>query len=559
MSTSETEAARQPPDGGAGPTYGHWSPAWHTQLDTELLNLAWLDDDVQSEVRRELAKDPVAFAVIYFSHHLKDQQGNMSFSGAHYEWASIALEWRPPHLTSTSQQGGGGQPQPRACRDAIIAPRECGKSTWWFLILPLWAACNGYKTFIAAFANAGAQAEAHLATMKLELENNALLARDFPLICTPAKKRSGGTVADRSGMMRSANGFVFAARGIDASVLGMKVDQRRPELLILDDIEPDESNYSPDMMIKRLSTVTDAIFPLNIYAAVAIIGTVTMPGSIMHQCVKAAVGVDVADWIADEQVRCHYIPPIITLPDGSEASVWPQKWPLEFLTAIRHTRSFAKNYANDPMARDGVYWVREDFRFGDLTGCTKTALFVDPAVTTKKASDFTGLAVVSFRPGRVESVPTGRRDPRGVPLVRQRIVEPAQVVVRESQGVKLTGRHLRAHVERLLERFPQIRLIHVESNQGGDLWSDVFAGIPSVTVSQHNSTASKEVRFAEALEHWQAGNVWHARRFGTLEEQAVGFPNAPYDDVIDAAAAGVRYFLGKPHAVPVKAREEIYV
>lgn len=527
---------------------GHWTPEWHQALDAELLNLAFLDGDVQAEVRRTLARDPVAFAIIYFSHHLKDTDGNITFSRAHYEWATIAYSW------------AGGQPQPREGRDAIIAPRECGKSTWWFLILPLWAACNGYRTFIAAFAHAGAQAEAHLATMKLELENNPLLANDYPLIAMPARRRSGGSVADRSGMIRMAGGFVFAARGIDSSVLGMKVDSRRPEVLILDDVEPDESSYSADMMLKRLSTITDAIFPLNIRANVVMIGTVTMPGSVMHQCVKAAMGVDVADWIADEQIRCHYVPPILVSADGTERSVWPQKWPLEFLTSIRHTRSYAKNYANDPMARDGVYWVREDFRYGELEGCTKTGLFVDPAVTSKKTSDFTGLAVVSFRPGRFELLPTGRIDPRTRgPALRRHETQPAQVVIRDSQGVRLTGRHLRQHILGILAKFPQIRLIYVESNQGGDLWSDVFAGIPAVTVQQHNSTTSKEVRFAEALEHWQAGNVLHARRFGTLEEQAVGFPNTPYDDVIDAAASGVRYFLGKPHAVPVQAREEVYV
>ena len=525
----------------------HWTPQWHTQLDQELLNIAFQEDDVQAEVRRTLAQDPVAFAIIYFGHHLKSPEGDISFSVAHYDWAATALQW------------AGGQPQPRECRDAVVAPRECGKTTWWFLILPLWAACNGHKTFIAAFASAGAQAEAHLATMKLELENNALLQNDYPGITTMARKRTGGTVADRGGMIRSANGFVFAARGIDSSVLGMKVDNRRPEVLILDDVEPDESSYSADMMIKRLATITDAIFPLNIRAAVVLIGTVTMPGSVMHQCVKAALGVDTADWIADENIRCHYIPAIINEDDGSRRSVWPEKWPLSFLEGIEHTRSYAKNYANDPMARDGVYWVREDFRYGELEGCTKTGLFVDPAVTSKKTSDFTGLAVVSFRPGRYETVPTGKRDGRGVPQMRQRIVEPAQVVIRESQGVRLTGRHLRRHIEGILARYPQIRLLYVESNQGGDLWSEVFMGLPAVTVQQHNSTTSKEVRFAEGLEHWQAGNVWHARRFGTLEEQAVGFPNTPYDDVIDAAVSGVRYFLGKPHAVPVKARQETYV
>jgi hypothetical protein len=565
-----------------------WDARWHAGLDAELLNLGFLEDaQEQAAIRRELGKDPIAFGIIYFGHHLRSNNGEgvMSFSQAHYAWAGIALGWVPPRLRGPDHpanagqptqsaidpqsdqpaSGGGGQPQPRDCRDAIIAPRECGKSTWWFLILPLWAACNGYRTFAAAFAHSGAQAEGHLATMKLELENNALMQHDYPGVALPARRKAGGTVADRQGMLHSAGGFVFAARGIDSAVLGMKVGQRRPDLLILDDIEPDEANYSADLATKRLGTVTDAIFPLNVYAAVVMVGTVTMPGSIMHQCVKAHHGVDVADWIADEQIRCHYVPPIVLTTDPAtgtvtEESVWPQKWPIEFLQSIRHTRSYAKNYENDPMARDGVYWVREDFRYGDLTACTRTGLFVDPAVTVKRTSDFTGLAVISFKPGRYEMAPTGKRDPRtGGPLHRRHEIEPPKVVIRESQGVKLSGRHLRQHCLSLLERYPQIRLISVESNQGGDLWSEVFAGIPAVTVRQHNSTTSKEVRFAEGLEHWQAGNVFHSRRFGSLEEQAVGFPNAPYDDVIDAAVQGVRYFLGKPVTVPVATRTESYV
>ena len=44
-------------------------------------------------------------------------------------------------------------------------------------------------------------------------------------------------------------------------------------------------------------------------------------------------------------------------------------------------------------------------------------------------------------------------------------------------------------------------------------------------------------------EDWQRGRVFHTERFATLEEQAVGFPRAAYDDVVDAAVTGVRYFL----------------
>jgi phage terminase large subunit-like protein len=114
-------------------------------------------------------------------------------------------------------------------------------------------------------------------------------------------------------------------------------------------------------------------------------------------------------------------------------------------------------------------------------------------------------------------------------------------------------------VLKLLAEFPEARAIVVETNQGGDLWADVFAGIPLVKVVQTHSTAPKEVRFATALEHWQRHRVHHARPFATLEEQAVGFPRAAYDDVIDAAAAGVSYFLDPPKLVKAGAKVAPYV
>jgi hypothetical protein len=522
-----------------------WDAEWHARLNMELAALPDRPVTEQAAIRRALGADPVAFAIIYFSHHLKDASGEITFSEIHYEWARIALSWRDP------------DPAPQSNRHAVVGPRESGKSTWWFLILPMWAAANGYSRFAAAFASATTQAESHLLTMRSEMDGNAVLIHDYPGLCTPMRRRSGGTVADRGGMIHMRDGFVFAAKGMDCAMLGMKIAEKRPDLLIFDDIEPDEAVYSADQATKRLGTLTDAAFPLNIRANVVMVGTVTMPGSIMHQCVRAVRGAEIEDWIADERVQCHHYEAILTDNEGAERSIWPAKWPLEWLQSIRHTRSYSKNYANDPLAREGVYWVREDFVYGDLDGCTKTGLFIDPAVTTKKTSDFTGLAVVSFRPAEVIPVATGRLDPvtRG-PLFRYRTLVPAKCVVRYSRGVRLTGKHLRDFVVgSVLPRHPAVRMIFVESNQGGDLWGEIFSEVPGIRVVQHNSSTGKEIRFGEALEYWQRHRVHHAERFDVLEEQAVGFPKAAYDDVIDAAVSGVRYFMLKENRPVVQSRE----
>jgi hypothetical protein len=515
-----------------------WDAGWHDRLNTELALLTHQPAEVQRAVRRALAADPVAFALIYLPHHMRDREGRISFSEIHYDWARIGLAWREPVT------------EPQQHRHAFIAPRETGKSTWWFLILPLWAASQGIKRFIVAFADASAQAETHLRTFKEELERNPLLRADYPELCEPARKVTGGTLADRAGMIHQKDGLVFAARGMDAKTLGLKVQERRPDLLIFDDIEGDESSYSEDQAAKRLRTVTDAAFPLNIYAAVAMVGTVTMPGSIMHQLVKAANQVELADWIADEKITAHHYQPIVTEDDGTERSVWPEKWPLSWLLGFRHTRSYAKNYANDPMGIEGAYWTRDDFRYGTLgVEATRWILVLDPAVTTKDKSDWTGWAVVACAPEQYQQTPQGRV-----------MTKPRRVEIVDAGEVKLSGEALRAWVLKTLAKWERIKAIRIEVNQGGDLWYTVLHDMP-VKLLVFTSKESKEVRFSWALDYYQTGGgrVLHRQELRKAQEQMVAFPKAPHDDIADAVVSGVLFFLREDRKVKAGASASAYV
>src|SRR5205823_11675770 len=102
-----------------------------------------------------------------------------------------------------------------------------------------------------------------------------------------------------------------------------------------------------------------------------------------------------SQWVRDEGVDVHYYPPYLAQDDGTELSVWPERWPKGFLDERRHTRSFAKNFVNLPVPTDGEYWTEADVTYGDHSpGAPTTAvLAVDGAVTTKRTSDYTGLAV----------------------------------------------------------------------------------------------------------------------------------------------------------------------
>jgi phage terminase large subunit-like protein len=500
-----------------------WDRAWHRRLNERLIQCAELKEPAdRSAVRRALGEDVVAFALIYLRDHLRgrpqrdtqgvDRPGKVSFAECHYEWARIALGWR---------QADAVLADPAQDRHAIIAPRETGKSTWWYLILPLWAAAYGHKGFVAAYAHASGQAETHLATFRKELDENPLLRADFPDLCKPARRATGNTLADRAGMYHTASGFTFAAKGIDATSLGLKVGSKRPDLIILDDIEPDEAQYSGDLVKKRLGTVRSAILPMNIYATVIVVGTVQIVGSIIHQFVRAIKGDwdDEMEWIKEDSFQPHWHRAIVELDDGGVRSLWPEKWPLQWLLDNQHTRSYQKNYDNDPRDGDGSWWRADDIVHDalDPDDYDRIVMFIDGAVTNKNKSDYTGIAIV------------------GLSVAQKRFY------VREAEEVKIVGEPLRQYVLELAE-LHQVDYIMVESNQGGDLWYTVFHDMPCKVTTYYEKT-KKEVRHRRLLGQYQrAGQpVRHERALPKYQRRLLAYPFTDHDDVLDAVAAACEH------------------
>jgi len=490
----------------------------HVTLETilaEVPDAVWAlpREQLSAALAKATKWDPLLFAALYFPHHLRDGESQpITFSAFHVELARRAQRW-----------AAGKPEQPMTERHADIAPRESGKSTWKFLILPCWAAAHEHLHFVAAFASSAAQAEMHLATFKKELESNPLLIQDFPMLCQTSRRHGGLVDKDTQSITIRRNGFIFAARGIESNTLGMKVGQRRPDMILLDDIEPDGAVYSPDQKVKRLATLTNSILPLAVHARVELSGTVTMPGSITHDLVRTLTypNEPVEEWVTDSKFQVHHYDAIVADPDtGEERSLWPEKWSLEFLLSIRHTRSYRLNYANDPMAADGAYWSEDDFRYGTTFPAALTILSLDPAVTDKITSDFTGMAVVA-----------GNKK-----LQKCR--------VRYARQVKLPpGKALRAEVTRLLEVFPEIGGILVETNQGGDTWRAILHDMPVKILTVHQSEP-KEVRAAALLADYQRGRVEHEEKLPQAEAQLVQFPGG-HDDIVDAIGSAVRHFLPK--------------
>lgn len=480
--------------------------------------------------RRALTEfDPLLFAIIYGRSLISDREGQISFADLHLELCRKALEWTLPLGPADS-------------RHVFVAGRGFGKSSWTFKLLPMWAACHGHRKFIAAFSDSATQAEKHLMGWKQLLDSSPLLRVDYPDVCEPKRRPNGNAIADNQELYEARSGFTFSAKGISTGVLGLTNSENvRPDCLLLDDIEKGESNYSLFQAKQRLTGVLDDILPMNPRAALFFVGTVTMPGSIVHELVKSKVypAEEAPAWIRSERFKVHYIKPIERSVDGGERSTWPQAFPLSFFKEMEHTREYKKNYLNLPVSLGEDFWGENDFSHGTLTDATRVLLQIDPAVTSKRESDFTAFAVIAYQPSR------------SVTRNGELVIEKAKCEVRDIIGVKLPPEKLRDLALRLISRYPEIGALRIEVNQGGDTWRSVFHDMP-VKVLVHRESVPKKVRAQNLLNHYQRNRVLHRIPFRDLEEQMLGFPNVHHDDLIDAVGAGVHFFFTKKTKLEAK-------
>jgi hypothetical protein len=292
---------------------------------------------------------------------------------------------------------------------------------------------------------------------------------------------------------------------------------------MLDDIEGQEgAGYSLYQAEQDLKTITEGILPMNDRAHVRLIGTVHLAGGILDQMVRSVTTKDPpAAWITEERFVVTHFEPIVARNDGRLRSCWPGRWSLEFLQSIQHTRAYAKSFLNQPSGVEGGYWTDDDFTYGTLDTLTRRLIRIDPATTTKRSSDRTGIAIVAYSP--VEK----------------------RCVVEYADGVRLTGRRLGEHLRRLITDWPRkIERCVIEVNQGGDLWHEVLDMLP-VPIETRTTSISKEIRFAKALDWYQRrpSLVLHAEEFIALEAEMTGFPRAANDDVADAVVGGLEEFL----------------
>ncbi len=217
--------------------------------------------------REGCAGDPTLFGKAYLSHYF-----TLPTPAFHKRLARL---W-------TKQVMGGRVPlgedlnailSGEGCRLVIAAPRGHAKSTVMSLQNVLHAALYGYRKYILLISDTESQASAFLDAIKTELETNDAILRDFGDMRGKVWKSS---------VILLKNGVRIDALGSGQKLRGRRHGARRPDLILLDDIENDEDVLSADSREKLRRWFFGAVSKAgDAYTSIVFVGTVLHHDSLL--------------------------------------------------------------------------------------------------------------------------------------------------------------------------------------------------------------------------------------------------------------------------------------
>jgi hypothetical protein len=106
------------------------------------------------------------------------------------------------------------------------------------------------RRFTLYVSGTQAQANNHVEAIRAKFEDLGI-ERDV--------SRYGASRGWRVDMLRTATGFNCLALGLDAAARGVKLDDFRPDLIVLDDV--DARHDTPETVAKKIKTITESILP----------------------------------------------------------------------------------------------------------------------------------------------------------------------------------------------------------------------------------------------------------------------------------------------------------
>jgi len=399
---------------------------------------------------------------------------------------------------------------------------------------------------------------------------SGLFANYYPELSTRSPTRADPWNRE---MLVTSTGAVIQAIGLDTTIRGAKLDEKRPDLIILDDI--DDLEDTPDATKKKLDAISKSILPAGSQdVAVLIIQNLIISTGVVAQLADGSADF-LTDAIVDGQIPAVYnltyewrtdpdtgkTVPVIT---GGRPS-WPEGYDLDVAQSnmrLWGLPAFLSEAQHDTRPPAGGMFSEIEFEHimaDDVPTLRAITVWCDPAVTSNQRSDANGI--------QADGIGLDNRIYRLYSFEQQSDPETVlKTAIRKA--VDLRQRYM---IERMIDEDDEMfdpqnpemtnhYIYHVsvgvETDQGGDVWKTLYHRISREMYKNEeidfiprfreakagSSNQSKVSRASLMLGEYLNGRFVHVLgTHKTLEDALWRFPLTKPFDLVDSAFWSYHY------------------
>lgn len=139
-----------------------------------------------------------------------------------------------------------------------IWPRGGGKTALAMMVI-ISLLCRSKRSYILYCTRTQSRTDERVLGIGSTLVENGIIARDFPGLCDRAVSRFGHSKGWRRNRLVTTSGAMIDGVGLDVAIRGITFEGKRPDLIVIDDI--DAATDTKNRIEKNIRTLTDAIFP----------------------------------------------------------------------------------------------------------------------------------------------------------------------------------------------------------------------------------------------------------------------------------------------------------
>ena len=400
----------------------------------------------------------------------------------------------------------------RERRLGIAAPRNHAKTTLVQNLFVLHTLLTSTDEDILTVSNTANYAKENVRKIKLELENNDKIRRDFGGILAWGPEVSTKWTEEHLTIHDPFTGRIVnqvRSKGWGGQIRGL-----RPTKIICDDLEDDELVLSEDKRKKLkdwfLAALMGTIKPDQ---SLFVIGTVLHPLSLLAEIIHNK---DIFKGWTTRKYRAI---------NTGDIPLWPERWPLEELKKKKEeigSYKFSQDFQNEPIPAESVLIKPEMIqRYSETPSFVRVVGACDPAVSTKTSADYTAIVWLGVTAeGKIYEFGSKRGRWAHEETVNH-ILNDVQNHQPEEFTLETIG--FQQILKQLLISEAQKRQIRLP--------------IRDVTLGRYSDKKTKQPndkysRLFKVLPDFERGNVY--LRNEDLIEELLLFPTGSHDDFVDA-------------------------